>query len=130
MTPRKTPALDSLPASNVVRVAADGDLVAAIRSACNNRMSLSVEAKPGLCTELTEQFGRRLVHFVNYRSDGPVTNVAARVRLPGGRRAKGVTLVSPQRKVDRAVSFSQDGGVVRFKAPKVDVYEIAVVAME
>jgi len=133
MRPRAKPALDDLPATAVVRAAETNDLLAAIAKACSGAISLSItaadrgEAPPGLCAELTEQSARRLIHLVNYRSDGPVGSLALEVRLPAGRRAKAVTLASPDRRDDRSLEFQQESGVVRFIVPEVKVYEIAVV---
>jgi len=107
--------------------------LAAIAKACGGAPSLSISAgdhraaPAGLCAELTEQPARRLVHLVNYRPDGPVRDLALEVRLPAGRRAKAVTLASPDRRDDRSLEFQQESGVVRFIVPEVKVYEIAVV---
>jgi len=130
MRPRNSPALDDLPEASTVRVAAGDDFLAAIRRACRDELSLSVEAPPGLCAELTGKRGQRIVHLVNYRSDGPAQKVAVRVRLPDGRRAKAVTLASPERDRDVELPFEQTSGVVTFTVPEVAVYEIAVVTME
>lgn len=130
LRPRKRPALEDLPASTAIRLAEDGDILTAIARACENKPSLSVEAKPGLCTELTEQPGRRLLHLVNYRSDGPVQDVACRVRLPAGQQTKAITLVSPEHKRDRQLPFKEKAGSVGFSVPKIDVYEIAVILTE
>ena len=130
MRPRKSPALEELPASRAVRVPEGGDLLAAIRRACGDELSLSIEGPPGLCSELTEKGGRRIVHLVNYRSDGPARKIAARVRLPAGRRAKGVMLVSPEREQDTELPFEQASDVVTFTVPEVAVYEIAAVTMQ
>ena len=119
-----------LPASRAVRISEEADCLDAIRRACDGELSLSVQSQPGLCAELTEQAGRRLVHLVNYRSDGAVKNVATRVRLSADRRAGTVKLVSPERKGDLDLPFEQDGGVVTFTVPEVGVYEIAVVTAE
>jgi hypothetical protein len=130
LIPRERPALDDLPAAGVVRIEEDDDVVSAVRRACNNRLSVSIRAGSGLCSELTEQPGRRLVHLVNYRVDGPVKDVSVRLRLPPGRRVKAVTLVSPERENDLEVSFQERDGLVTFGVPQVCVYEIAVVSMQ
>ncbi len=133
MVPRPTQAVDDLLATSVVWAAETDDLAAAIGKACGGPPSLSITAgehrpaPPGLCAELTQQAQRRLVHLVNYRSDGPVRDLAVEVRLPAGRRAKTVTLASPERRDDRSVEFQQQSGAVRFTVPEVKVYEIAVV---
>jgi len=90
----------------------------------------SPDAAPGLCAELTEQPGRRLVHLVNYRDDGPIKEVSVRLRLPEGRKVKSVTLASPEREGDQAVQYAVKDGAVSFTVPAVGVYEIALVAMQ
>jgi hypothetical protein len=147
MLPRDKPALDDLPAESVVRVSETGDWLAAIDRACGQR-SLIVrtarpksdgaaqpdspggEATPGLCAELTEQSARRLVHLVNYRSDGPIREVAVTVQVPPGCGVRAVTLASPDHDADYPVPFEEHGGTVRFTVPRVGVYEIAVVDLK
>ena len=130
MRPRPKPALDDLPESRVIRVPEGGDPLGAIRRACDGQLSLTAEGPPGLCAELTEQSGLRIVHLVNYRSDGPASDVEIQLRLPAGRRTRAVTLTSPQRQPDLELPFSQESGVVKFTVPGVAVYEIAVVTTE
>jgi hypothetical protein len=88
---------------------------------------LSVVGPEGLCAELTEQNDGRLVHLVNYRSDEPAKNVVVRVALPPGKKVKSLTLASPLRERDAALSFAERGSGVEFSVSGVDVYEIAVV---
>jgi hypothetical protein len=139
MLPRTKPALDDLPSKRVVRVAAGGDWLGAIRRACGDQLALSIASNPaadakragepleGLCAELTEQPSRRLMHLVNYRSDGPLQNLAVRVALPKGRTVKSVTLASPEHAADITLPFEQQSGAVMFTVPEVGVYEIAIV---
>ena len=79
---------------------------------------------------MTEQTARRLVHLVNYRSDGPIREVAVTVQVPQGRQVQAVTLASPDHGADRAVPFEEHAGIVRFTVPQVSVYEIAVVDLK
>ena len=89
------------------------------------------EAAPlGLCAELTEQANRRLVHLVNYRSDGPIEQVEVRLRLPLRRRVESVKLASPERESELDVPFKQETETVSFTVPKVGIYEIAVVRLQ
>jgi hypothetical protein len=145
MLPRAKPALDDLPASAVVRVEEKDDWLAAVDRTCG-RLSLSIRAKtpsaddrtktataeapPGLCAELTEQTARRLVHFVNFRSDGPIRDVAVTLCLPKGRQARTVTLASPDRDTDRTVPFQEQPGEIQFTVPDVSIYEIASVELK
>ena len=130
MLPRKRPALDHLLASHATRIADDGNILDAICRACADKLALAVQAAPGLCSELTEQAGRRLVHLVNYRTDEPVKNVVTRVRLPAGRHVKTVMLASPERRSDLQLSFEEQDGIAAFTVPEVRVYEIAVLTMK
>ena len=130
LIPRERPALDDLSAAGVVRIGQDDNVVDAIRRACNNRLSVSIQARAGLCSELTEQPGRRLIHLVNYRTNDPVQDISVRLLLPAGRRIKSVTLVSPEQQNDLEVSFQEKDSLVTFGVPQVGVYEIAVVTMQ
>jgi len=129
LRPREKPALNDLPAAGVVRIEANGDVVGAIRRACDDRLSVSIEAESGLCVELTEQPARRLVHLVNYRSDSPAKDISISLRLPAQHRVAGVTLISPERQSDLDLDFHEQDGLVRFHVPQVRTYEIAVVTM-
>jgi len=145
MIPRDKPALNDLPASRVVRASEKDEILAAVRRALQNKLSASVNPVVktktdqkssssghaiGLCIELTAQPNRRMLHLVNYRGDRPFTNVAARVRLPAGRRANAVRLVNPTREADLKIPFKEKDGQVAFSIPQVDVYEIAVVDLQ
>jgi len=130
MLPRKKPALDDIPAASVVRIGENDDIYGAVGRACANKLSLLVQAGPGLCSQLTEQPGRRLIHLVNYRADDPVKNITISLRLLAGRHVKAVTLVGPEREHDMKLTFKERAGVVTFVVPQVSIYEIAVVNMK
>ncbi|KPL06073.1 hypothetical protein AMJ85_10750 [candidate division BRC1 bacterium SM23_51] len=130
MIPRERPALRDIEPPNLIRISENEDFIEAIRRVCSDKLSLAVEGPKGLCAELTEQTGRRLVHLVNYRSDGPVENVVVSLRLPTRCRAESVTLVGPERSNDIALAHEGDGGLVRFTIPAINTYEIAVVTHE
>lgn len=129
MLPRERPAFDDLPCSTKVCISEDGDIIDAVRQACSNQLSLSVESKFGLCAELTGQSNRRLVHLVNYL-DRPIKRIKVFLRLPEGRCANSVTLASPEHQQDIELAFEEQAGLVTFTVPKVSVYEIAIVTMK
>ncbi len=128
--PRRKPALDDLPAAHVVRIAAQDDLMTAVRRSSGHAPSLSVDGPPGVCAELTRQSNRRMVHLVNYRGDEPARGLRAEVALMPGQRARSVVLVSPEQPAARALAFRQKGATVTFTVPEVRVYEIAVVEFQ
>jgi len=127
LRPRPKPALQDLPSARVVRLPETGDCVAAVQRACGGRLSLSVQAPPGLCAELTEQAGRRLAHLVNYRANAPVTNAAINLLLPPGKTAQTVRLTGPEHAQSIELAFEQRVDCISFNVPRVNVYEIAVV---
>lgn len=135
MRPRAAPALEDLPPDRVLRVAHRDEWLRAARWAAGAQGSLSVRVAdnrptPGLCAELTGQPGRRMLHLVNYRDDGPVEQVHVRLELPPGKRARGVRLASPEHDADIPLAFNGEPGEVGFTVPRVNVYEIAVVDMQ
>jgi hypothetical protein len=133
MQPRPKPPLADLPDAAVVQLGQHDNWLAAIRRACGGEFSMRVSgttnahADEWLCAELTEQPGRRLVHLVNYRSDATPHQIEVAVRVPAGRRAKSVTLASPDRPRDLPRALSQERDVVRFTVPEVKTYEIAII---
>jgi hypothetical protein len=130
LLPREKPALDDLPAAGVVRIGENDDILGAVRQAWANELSLLVQVESGLCSELTEQPGKRLVHLVNYRDDKPVKDFSINLRVPADRRVKAVNLAGPEREDDLELTFQEQGGAVTFRVPEVRTYEIAVVTME
>jgi hypothetical protein len=130
LLPREKPALDDLPAAGVVRIGENDDILGAVRQACANELSLLVQAESGLCSELTQQPGKRLVHLVNYRDDKPVKDFSINLCVPADRRVKAVNLAGPEREDDLELTFQEQGGAVTFRVPEVRTYEIAVVTME
>ena len=82
-----------------------------------------------MCTELTAQPNRRLVHLVNYRKEQPVLHATVTVRLPSTRRATSVRLASPEHDNQPTVQFTQSENTAQFRVPRVGIYEIAVVEL-
>ncbi len=130
MRRRDEPALDDVPADHVVRIDENGDMIDAVRQACGRRLSMSVQAEPGLCSELTEQAGRRLVHLVNYRPDDPAKDVLITLRVPAKRDVEAITLASPERDNDLDLDFQARAGTVTFRVPQVRTYEIAIARLK
>jgi hypothetical protein len=130
MRPRKKPGLDDLPADRIIHIQKDDNIIRALRQACGQRLSMSIQAKLGLCSELTEQPGRRLIHLVNYRSDGPIKDISITLHLPAGRQVDTVTLVGPEHRNDLELDFQEQTDKATFHVPEVNTYEIAVVTMK
>lgn len=130
MFPRKKQVFTNIPSESLIRITEQDDFIAAIRKACGDEISLSIEAPKGLCAEITEQSGRRLVHLVNYRSDGPVENIKITLHIPPGKRVRNIALAGPLRKNDAVLAFEERNSFVEFTVPTVHIYEIARIALE
>jgi len=131
MFPRDRPGLDGIAASpGVIRIDGVPSGVEDVRKLLDDDPSLHVDAPAGLCTELTRQAERQLVHLVNYRPDGPVKDVRVRLRLPEGKQVRSVALAGPSHDADATLPFEQKGRHVTFTVPSVEVYEIAVASLE
>ncbi len=124
---RARPALDDLPDTVLARAEIKGDPLAAVRRACGDGPSLSVQGPRGLCAELTEQADRRMLHLVNYRAGQPARGVEVRLRTSPGWRVRSVRLASPEHEKDVALPFRQAAGTLTFIVPEIRTYEIAVV---
>ena len=133
MRPRPDSALKDLPSDQVRQFQTHDDWVAASNWAAGGQGSLTLDPgpgdrAPGLCMELTDQPGRRLVHLVNYGSR-PVEHIRVRLTIPGGKTIQKVTLASPEHD-DFPVPFTLEANAVCFDVPVVRVYDIAVVEMQ
>ena len=130
MLARARPVFAHLRDPLVIRISSGGDVLGAIQQACDNELTLSIHADSGLCSELTEQPGRRLVHLVNYRNNDPIRNVLVNMRLPVGYDVEAVLLRSPEREHDIDLLYEEEGDRVKFVVPAVSVYEIAIVQIK
>ena len=126
--PREVPALVGLSGDRVVRCQTAPELMHAIAKAWPDRMTLDVSGPQGLCVEVTDQPGRRFVHLVNYREDGPARDVHVQLRVP--KPVRSVTIANPERQSDAQLSVDVKDGSIVFAVPEVAVYEIAVVEFE
>ncbi len=125
MRPRAVPALADLPLGRVTRFQTPQQFSDEFHQAWANDLTLSTDGPVGLCSEVTEQAGKRLVHLVNYRQDGPVRNVRVQLRVP--REVQRVTLATPGQSDELTEPFEQVEGIVRFIVPEVAIYEVAVI---
>ena len=105
-------------------------LFRSVRRLCGADESLSIRAPSGLCAELTQQPGWRLLHLVNYRPDEPANDIEVSVRIPASRSVASVVLVSPQAAEDTRLPFEVGDGSVKFTVPRVGIYAIAVMTMK
>ncbi len=130
MLPRKQHAFDELLGPGIDRIGETDSVMPAVRRLCGADVSLSLRAPSGVCAELTQQSGRRLVHLVNYQTGAPARDISVSVRLPVSRAVKNVVFASPLQADDVRLAFEVRDHRVEFTVPSVDVYGIAVVTFE
>ena len=130
MLARLRPSFVSLPNSRVIKISNHKNLLKAIRKLCDAGLTLSINVDSGLCSELTEQFDRRLVHLVNYRKNNPPKKVVVDLRLPADCNVDTVLLKSPERERDMDLLYEQEGDRVKFVVPSVNIYEIAIIKIK
>ncbi len=129
MFPREKSPLADLSAGQVVRIEEEQDVGKAIRRACVDRRSLSIEPPPGLCLEFTRQPDRLLVHLVNYHLEQPAEQIKLQIPLPKGSKVSAVSLAGPEQTRDLDLPFVASDGSVTFTVPKVKIYAIAAVTL-
>jgi hypothetical protein len=132
LRPRSRPALEDLPPGSVLQVGNPQEVIAALRLGWGGKLAIEfADGTPvGLCAELMEQPGRRLLHLVNYRRNEPVADCQVDVALPPGKEPKQVLIFSPERSAPIPLAFSCEGNRVRFCLPQINVYEIAVIEFD
>jgi hypothetical protein len=130
MLARARPAFAHLRVQQAIQIPGNGNVLGAIQQACDNELTLSIHTDTGLCSELTEQSGRRLVHLINYRNNDPIKKVLVNMRLPAGCNVDAVSLRSPERERDIDLLYEQEGDQVKFVVPSVNVYEIAIIKIK
>ena len=109
------------------------ELVDAVQWAAGGRLSLEVKAPLTVVAELMEPklAGELLVHFVNYgRVKTPsVSNIEVSVRIPQGKKASKVTLMSPDGGEERQVTFAAKDDRISFTVPRLQTYTLALVTL-
>ncbi len=132
MESRQDAAFDDLPSERVLHIGPADSVTDALRAACGGHLAMQVAADPapGVCAELMEQPGRRLLHLVNYRLEEPVRDVRVDLGLPEGRTVAGIRLASPEHDEDRNLEFREADGRVSFDVSGFRTYEVAVVEFQ
>jgi hypothetical protein len=130
MLPRKEHAFDGLSGPGIDRIDEEEDVAAAVRRLGGADVSLSIRAPSGVCAELTQQTGRRLLHLVNYRTGEPARDIGVSLRLPGSQGVQNVMFAGPLQEADVRLPFEVREGRVEFTVPSVDIYGIVVVTSE
>jgi len=130
LMPRRAPGLKDLPEAQLVRIQEVTELGRAIGALLQAPPSLTVEGPSGLCAELTEQPGRRLVHLVNYRTDTPARNIEVTVQIPEGMQVKNVRLARLEHDKDADLEIRRQEKTITCVVPAIDVYGIIVVTWD
>jgi hypothetical protein len=108
------------------------ELLAAVRWAGREELSLRVEAPPWVTMELAEQKSSktRLLHLLNFREEQPLKDIPVEIRVPEGLRLQEAVLEGAEGLPHQVLSASGREGVVSFRVPELRVYALVLLRME
>jgi len=110
------------------------ELVDDVRWAEGGRLALEVAAPPTVAAELVEQKqkGEMIVHLLNYdvARTPSVHQIGIDLRLPEGKKATKVSLVSPDEAGTLSLPFLPKNGRVSFSVPSLKTYSLAIVQIQ
>jgi len=100
------------------------ELLAAVKWAAGDRLTLSVQAPLSVAAELVEQrsSGNWILHLVNFDFARPVVNIPVHLRLPEGRNLKEAVMETPDGSGSQLLKASITEGVAFFRVPTLRVY--------
>jgi hypothetical protein len=108
------------------------EIVEGVRWAAQDDIPVRVDGPEYLVANLVEQpeQQRRLLHLMNYSAKNvPVLeSVEVKCRLPQGRTAREIRVLSPYEEEPRKLDFSTGGAVISFAVPRIKTYAVAVVS--
>ncbi len=106
----------------------------AVRWAAGGRLSLQVTAAPTVVTELVEQKEKDelIVHLLNYDAarSPSVRNIAVDLRIPEGKKAMKISLISPDEESTLSLPPLQKNGGIAFTVPRLKTYSLAIVQLQ
>jgi hypothetical protein len=109
------------------------EILEAIRFAAGDRFSVELPGAP-LTTvmELTEKRGggERVLHWVNYRVGTPAEPADVSLAIPPGKKVRRVELLSPDRTGSEGTAFQAEGNRIRFRMPRLETYNLALVTID
>ena len=102
------------------------ELIAAVRWAAGERLTVSVQAPLSVAVELVEQrsSGVWILHMVNFDFTRPLDNLAVKLRLPKGRVLKEAVAETPDSPATQVLRTTITEGVVSFCVPRLQVYNL------
>ncbi len=108
------------------------ELADAVRWAAQGELSAVVRAPQHVAIELTRQkeSGNTNLHLVNFDPRRPVDNIEASVRIPSGLRLREAALATPDQAAARPLRAAAEGGVVRLRIPRLQVYGLVMLRWE
>ncbi len=104
------------------------ELVAAVKWAALDRLSVEVDAPPSVAAELTRKDANRwLLHLINFDVRRSVANVAVRLRVPAGMRVAAISIETPDGAAGGETQAVVRGDVATFLVPHLKIYNLVTV---
>ncbi len=108
------------------------EVIAAVKWAAGDNLSLDVKAPQTVTAELTSQKdeGRFMIHLVNFDKRAPVAGrIEVSLRIPEGKQVEQVTLLSPDEKAPQTLTPVTRSGRAVFAVSRLKTYAVAVIRL-
>jgi hypothetical protein len=104
------------------------ELIEAVKVAADEDFSVEMQAPLTVVMNLYRKPSAKqmLLHLVNFKQD-VLTDIPMSLKLSSGERVKSVTVISTDRAGEEKIKFEQSVGRLRFRLPKLEIYDMVVV---
>jgi len=109
------------------------ELIASVKWASDNNLSLNVEAPQTVTAELIQKDDKSLLmlHLVNFEyKKGSVKNIKVDLQVPEGKKVVRVTVITPDGRNDEILPFRENGQSIDYTVPGLLIYNLIVMKLE
>ncbi len=107
------------------------ELVQAVKWACRDNLSLKIQAPLTVVMNLYEKKEKEqlILHLVNFKQD-ILSDIPVELKIPDGKKAKSITLVSTDNTKTSPVKFTQENERLCFRVPELKLYDMLVIQLD
>ncbi|HLA38988.1 MAG TPA: hypothetical protein VJ417_03285 [Candidatus Glassbacteria bacterium] len=107
------------------------ELVDVVKWASGNDISVNIQAPLTVVMNFYENKEKKqmILHLVNFRQD-LLKDIPVELKVPAGRKAKTLTLISEDVQPDKTVVFDQQTGRLSFRVPELKLYDMLVIQLD
>jgi len=107
------------------------ELVEAVKWACNDNLSLEIQAPLTVVMNLYEKKDKDqlMLHLVNFGRE-MIRDIPVELKVPEGKKAQSVTLISTDNPQTVSVRFTREKGKINFRVPELELYDLLVIQLD